>query len=320
MSKRVKFSDPIFTFDVLSLILIHLDVKDLFRYKRVSKHWNREISLEKWPSRYERLTGQKFPWFQYAFLSNLDKDWNMERVSANSSVTLEFVHNHPEIPWDMNGLSENSNVSVEYILDNPHMDWAPSHYSENPNVTQFHVLNESRLEIDLQAWMKNKNCTFEFYTNHPELEWDDECLYCIPTITVKEYMSVPDVDPDMISEIRDIFIDDIIRYPRYITPEAIQSPLISLQDIRKHSAYFPSTEFACANPNIPIDVIMKEPCIQISYFWLSNNPNLTGDDIEKYPGPYRYHLLSNNPGITFKYVLEHLDMPWDFRALSSKTR
>ena len=47
MLKRLKYSPPIFpSFDVSALILVHLDVKDLFRYGKVSKKWNEEITIE----------------------------------------------------------------------------------------------------------------------------------------------------------------------------------------------------------------------------------------------------------------------------------
>jgi len=316
MSKRLKYSDPIFTFDVISLILVHLDVKDLFRYKQVSKKWNQEISLDKWPSRYERLTSKTFQWFQYVLLSNLDKPWDMKLVSANPGVTVEFMENHPEIPWDMEGVSENPNVTVDYILEHPEMDWVVSYYSENPSVTQFHVLNDV-IEIDFQAWMSNVNCSFEFFCDHPELDWDLECLCYIPNITVEEYMSVPDVDPDMITEIRELFIQDIIKYPDFVRIDALRSPMISLQDIRQYIKYLPTTRYACANPSIPIVDIMNDPIIEKDFHYISINPILTSKDIDNYPGPYNYDQLSKNPSITFKDILEHPG-PWNFRYLSSK--
>ena len=123
----------------------------------------------------------------------------------------------------------------------------------------------------------------------------------------------------MISEIRDIYIHDIIKYPRYIDiSKALQSPCITLQDVRDHEKYFPTTAPMCANPGIPIDVIMNDPIIEISYYYLSMHPNLTGDYIKKYPGPYDYDQLALNPGFTFKDVLDYPDVEWDYRALSSK--
>lgn len=319
MSKRLKSSPPIFpSFDVSALILVHLGVKDLFRYGKVSKKWNEEITIEKWPTRYKQLTGNDFQWFQYMFLSRPDAGWNLKLVCANPSFTIPFMESLPERLVDMEGFSENSNVTPDYILDNPERDWVPSYYSENPNVTEFHVLNDTGLKIDLQAWLNNVNCTFETVTN-TQLGWDKECLYCIPSITVEEYMSVPEVDPAMISEIRDIYMQDIINYPDFIDIfKALQSPCITLQDVRDYAKYFPTTAPMCANPGVPIDVIMNDPIIEISYYYLSMNPNLTGDHIGEYLGMYDPHQLALNPGFTFKDVLDYPDEEWDYRALSSK--
>ena len=61
-----------------------------------------------------------------------DKPWDWCLLSRNSSVTPEFVDEHIEKPWKWGWLSANPNLTVDFIQRHHDKPWDWSRISRNP--------------------------------------------------------------------------------------------------------------------------------------------------------------------------------------------
>ena len=54
--------------------------------------------------------------------------------------------------------------------------------------------------------------------------------------------------------------------------------------------------------------------------WISRNPNITMEIIEKYPDkPWNWSAISCNPNITIEIIEKYPNKPWDWYWISSKS-
>lgn len=322
MSKRVKFSPEVFPTDVFMSILTKLDLTDLFRYRSLSKKWQNILSLDNWPRLYKQLTGKEFQWIQYALLTNLDKNWNWQRLTENPGITIEFMERYPDIgPWSEEYVSGNPNVDMQYILDNPQREWFPGHYSDNSSITFQDVLDHPELEWDFSALMNNPNVTYQDVLDHPELDWDYECLHLISSITVDEYMNHPDIDPYMVENLEKITMQDIIKYEAYMAPDVLKKAIVTMEDIRKHRKLFikEQLECLCANGCFTIPEVTSSDLFEINNAYLAKHPGMTYAKFQKYQAEKDLlPAFCENPGIKLRDVIEHPEHDWDWFKISTK--
>ena len=56
---------------------------------------------------------------------------------------------------------------------------------------------------------------------------------------------------------------------------------------------------------------------KLDWSWISENPNITMDIIEKYPDkPWNWSAISNNSNITMEFIEKYPDNPWDWYRIS----
>ena len=64
-----------------------------------------------------------------------------------------------------------------------------------------------------------------------------------------------------------------------------------------------------------IDKNINNP--NIDWYYISLNPNITMEFIEKYPDkPWDWGYISQNPNITIEFIEKYHDKPWNWKALS----
>ena len=69
------------------------------------------------------------------FEENYHLPWNSWGLSANPTVTWEFVVRFPDISWNWCALSRNPNITMDIIEANPKRPWNWKSVSSNPNIT-----------------------------------------------------------------------------------------------------------------------------------------------------------------------------------------
>ena len=65
---------------------------------------------------------------------NSDLPWNYRFVSANPTIRMQFVLDHPDKDWDWNELSRNVGITMDDINSYPELSWNFEYVSVNPNI------------------------------------------------------------------------------------------------------------------------------------------------------------------------------------------
>lgn len=69
-----------------------------------------------------------------------DRPWNWTCLSANPSLTMEFVLAHMDLPWHWDWISQNTSVTMEFVSQHIELPWNWGWMSQNPNMTVEFVL------------------------------------------------------------------------------------------------------------------------------------------------------------------------------------
>ena len=75
-------------------------------------------------------------------------------------------------------------------------------------------------------------------------------------------------------------------------------------------------DWISGNPNINMDIIEKYPEKPWNWFNISRNPNITMEFIEKQSDrPWNWGWISENPNITMEFIEKYPDKPWDWVSI-----
>ena len=94
--------------------------------------------------------------FERFIEKHFDWKWDVEELSENPSITLNFIERHPEMRWKsyMKELSNNPSITPDFIERHSEMKWDMNTLSQNPIITP------------------------EFIERHPEYGWSKLWLSC----------------------------------------------------------------------------------------------------------------------------------------------
>jgi len=66
-------------------------------------------------------------------------------------------------------------------------------------------------------------------------------------------------------------------------------------------------EYISKNPNITMDIIEKYPEKPWIWYYISDKPNITMEIIEKHPNkPWNWESISNNPNLTMEFIEKYI--------------
>ena len=102
---------------------------------------------------------------------NPEYNWDWYGVSYNPNLTMEFIEAHPEYNWNCNGVSYNPNVTMEFIEAHPEYNWNWCRVSRNPNLTMELIEAHPEYPWNWRGVSKNPNLTMDFIEVHPEYVW-----------------------------------------------------------------------------------------------------------------------------------------------------
>ncbi len=76
-----------------------------------------------------------------------------------------------------------------------------------------------------------------------------------------------------------------------------------------------------SNPNITMEFIEKYHDKEWNWNWISSNPNITMDIIEKYPDkPWNWYVISETPNLTMDIIEKYPDKLSDWKSISKNPK
>lgn len=223
--------------------------------------------------------------------------WNWAHMS--SIAPLKLIQKYPEMAWDYNIIS--SRVTWTFLIANPDKNWNWSKISSLPWVNMT-LVKKYDLPWDYNALSANPSISIDDVLQNQKLPWNWDVLsrnFDFATIEANinlnwNWKIISDKSPMDYGFVRKYIANPFskVTWDWY---------LLSLhKDLPKDLVEY-IILIACPND----EEIMRN---------LSNNQNLTAELVKSYTG-WDFHVLSQNPAITWKMVQENKG-DWDFHELS----
>lgn len=256
------------------------------------------------------------------------RDWNFHELSANKSVTWDFIQDHPEFHWKPTFVSVNPNVSWEIVKQNQNYPWNYYWLSQNDNITIDIVKSNPGKSWNTNRLALNKNITWEIIKENPNMDWNYRTFSGNPNLTWKIVKENPDIkwDYNMMSENDDVIqgiIDEKLFNLFVIYPRLQKSKILT----EKFLKFIPGKEwcyeFLYLNENFMNSEIFNTFSVRVRRYYITalENPKLTWKDVRKRRiKGWKYSSFAKNPNITYDIVTGNYDIFRDsFYHLSSNT-
>jgi hypothetical protein len=243
--------------------------------------------------------------FEDILLQYPSAPWDWQQVSANPSVSFQFIIDHPKMPWVPRHVSKNINVTERIVREHLYYEWDYESLCFNPNMSfkffnEFIIKPDAMLRVDWHAISSNPSIHMIDVIDHPQLLWIDRYLSTNPNLTSN-------------------FILNEGKDRQWCVPLVCSNPGITARDIFKStlkSMFDWDYRNLSANPNIPIKYVCDRPDQDWNYHSISTNASLT--DIQTYHQvDWDAHGLSMNTNINMEYIKSHPNVRWHRPALLS---
>lgn len=265
------------------------------------------------------------------YLAHPEKEWDLERLCTNPSISIEFGIKHfGKIEHFFSWLSRNPKLTWQHIQAYPTRVWNWYSISRHPNITWDIVVAHPEMPWKYKGLSLNRNITMEIVLAHPEKPWDYLSLSRNPNVTWEHVKADLEANWDWGALCSDLELP---------TENMIWNLLVqncgSVDNVGFFLSYNPNVtnDFfkthlhlcwfwigLCTNPNIFCETILEHTASTSHASYLSRNPNLTWDYVVAHPElPWDHFGLSGNPSITWDIVLGNPNKPWHWRTLSEKS-
>ena len=232
-----------------------------------------------------------------------DASWDFKKLSGNPNLTERILDEHLNEGWDWYSLSMNPNITFEYIKKHTKYPWQWVAVSQNPNVTIKDTETNTNIAWDWKIGLsRNPNVTMEYIVAHPERSWDWKWgVSHNPNLTM-EFVEKNPGKPwnwKVLSSHPNMTIDFV---KKQLTQNwyNIMNPNITIEDIDE----IHDPEFEVLSSCITIEFIEKNR-EQLEWVWhlLSANSNIKIEDIEAHPEyPWDLKFVSVNPNLTMEFI------------------
>jgi hypothetical protein len=118
---------------------------------------------------------------------------NLNLISCNPNITIDFVLKNIDKRFYWNGLSANPNITMKNIEDNLHLPWDWSFVSKNPNITIDFIRKYNNYKSCIWNWnhiSSNVGITMKDIENNFDLPWSWLDILYNPNLTldfIKKY-------------------------------------------------------------------------------------------------------------------------------------
>ncbi len=268
---------------------------------------------------------------------NADK-WYWPLLSRNISITMDVIDNTSDLPWDPVYITQNLNLHFDFILGHvedynnhwyyiskhqcitmdfvklyPHLPWNYLGLSRNPSITIDDVLENIEMPWNWEKLSCNPNMTWDIIQAHTELPWCIDEFSFNPNITWDIIKKHPNVNWNygMFIVFNDNVTHDVVKN----NPDIL---VYVPREYMNNKYYIQSCPWYLDVTDATWDMMKHyNNCILYIGFCIGKNPNLTWDFVKNNTNkPWDYQQLSSNPTITWEIVKNNLDKPWDYSQLS----
>lgn len=235
------------------------------------------ISNPDLPWDYEGLSNNPNMKLSYV-LKHLDEDWNWYYLSRNKGISIYEIEKHPELPWNKNGICQNPTLNIEYVLK----------YSKDMNFT---LVSE------------NPGIKIEDIFKHPFLSWDYSAISRNPNLTLQHVYQY---------HYKPWKLNDLVNNLKNLNDNGLVIKILKSRNITV--SYFESLAVKLC---LDFDFIIKQNRPLDSWNWraLSESTDIENIFNHKFL-EWDWYQVCKNPNLTFRHVMENLDLDLDFSAMS----
>ena len=113
--------------------------------------------------------------------------WYWPFLSANKSVSMTIIRDHPDWPWDYYAMCDNPNVTLKFMLSKKSIDelkW----WRLSSRIDFREILRHPELPWDYAAMSENPTLRLDYIREHPKHSWDYDKIARNPFIS--DYIDV----------------------------------------------------------------------------------------------------------------------------------
>lgn len=280
--------------------------------------------------------------------------WNMRALSANKSITLDFIiknpqlnwdyvmmslnptiklkdilANHKYLPWNWIEFSVNDELTIEMIKSNLDLPWSLFYCCGNINIPVHHFLECNEL-WDVWSWISlstRLDLDISHILNYQDAPWDWTSLARNPKINASVLMFFP----QRIPKTEDIW--ESIPWNQSITIHQVIKNLDLNWDWYDLSIFISDTNAILYNLDLPwqwanisknafidIDKLIELHPKKLIWSFISKNPAINWKTVKKYrEKPWMWKRLSENISIDLFTIANNPDEPWHWGYVSKRT-
>lgn len=227
--------------------------------------------------------------------------WDWLHVSANPSVSFQFMLDHPEMPWVPRYVSENVGITQTMVVNHPEYPWYYEGLCSNPNMSidffrEFIIKPDEVHRVDWHLLSCNPSITMDDVVEHPNYKWDDRYLSSNPNLTSGFILSNP----------RSWYFPAICSNPGITTTDIFKTTLRSFGEWNYRNL--------SENKNLPIVYVNDNITKDWNFHSISVNASIT--DLHTYHRiKWDGHGLSMNKTIGFDYIMNNPRVGWHAPSL-----
>lgn len=259
--------------------------------------------------------------FEYVSNNN-HLNWDWFELSQNKTLTKEFIEQFPNKDWNWEFLCARFKFPFEYVFQHYRKD-----YFVEMLFDEFYI--ECNTNLDVTKCSGPYLYSSEFVPiseiiKTPNFSWNWNLVSSNKTVTFYDVFCYPDRgwNWSLLSQNESIPFRDIIG--SHTTKTWYFNDMYDRSDIDINFVeYYPGRwdfNILSTSPSFDILTMLTFNNLPWNKTRFSQNPNVTESDIEKFSNvvPWNYKYLTHQPKISYKYISEHPDLPWDWENITEK--
>lgn len=127
-------------------------------------------------------------------LQHLNKSWHWHELSRNKGIKLEEMKKQLQLFKKINfeWASYNPNLTMKFVLENMEKKWDWYGIAKNPGITMKDIEDNITLKWNYRPISQNQNLTLDFVYRHIDECWIWGSIFCNPGITMEDIESHPE--------------------------------------------------------------------------------------------------------------------------------
>lgn len=239
----------------------------------------------------------------------IDKNWNVNRLSAHPLITQRLLRKMPKLIQNGNEMSQNPNLTWKFILAHPKLPWNFQCLSNHSCITWDIVLAHPSFHWNWKRLSSNPNITWDIIQAYSEYPWDPYYFSQNPNLTWEVAQILMGEDADCTGWVLqhpnitwDNFINGFLHYEYYASVSL--NPNINPIIIEQNSNVRWCSDLLAQNPSIPFDFFLEHEDMKWNWRFISAHPNVFWTTVVAHPEKHwNLYDLCKNPNLPWKVVL-----------------